>query len=147
MSKRNLYETNFNLLVQLKILSENGVLRSNSRSKMRGYKDLVFEQLPHIDNLSGNLCNGFSIAHYSEQDGLSFQNPEMVLLVYPQNKIVEAFSFHAAMSDICEAVYPEPGKCCQKAKEEQNSYLHTWLVNLTKQGHGVFWQDRQLEMA
>jgi hypothetical protein len=69
-----------------------GKLRDNGRSQSGGFMDLVFEKLPYLDGFNGQACTAFSIAHYFKQNGDLFQDPEMVVLVYPELQMAEAFA-------------------------------------------------------
>ena len=139
--RKTIYQTNFDRLVKLGIVRD-GQLRANSRSQSGGFMDLVFEKLPYLDGFNGQACTAFSIAHYFKQNGDLCQDPEMVILVYPELQMAEAFSFQQAIPPIYQEVYPEPGKFRPRLKKELNSFLRQWLTNCINQGHGKEWVQR-----
>ena len=118
-----------------------GELRANGRSQSGGFMDLVFEKLPHLNGASGQTSNAFSMAHYFEQNGDLCQDPEMVVLVYPELAMAEAYSFQQAIPPVYQEVYPEPGRYRPKLKTELNRFLRQWLQNLIDQSHGKNWID------
>lgn len=116
-----------------------GQPRGYSKSKVSGYMDLVVERVEMLDNFNGQDCKAISLAHYFEQNGDLCQDPEMVVLIYPESKIAEAFSFQQAIPPVYQEVYPEPGKFYLRLKNDLNSFLRQWLNNLIHQGHGKEW--------
>jgi len=126
--------------VKLGIVTD-GELRANGRSQSGGFMDLVFEKLPHLNGASGQTSNAFSMAHYFEQNGDLCQDPEMVVLVYPELAMAEAYSFQQAIPPVYQEVYPEPGRYRPKLKTELNRFLRQWLQNLIDQSHGKNWID------
>jgi uncharacterized protein YqiB (DUF1249 family) len=138
--RKNLYQTNFDRLVKLGIVKD-GQLRANGRSQSEGFMDLVFEKLPYLDGFNGQAYKAFSIAHYFKQNGDLCQDPEMVVVVYPDLAMAEAYSFQQAIPPLYQDVYPEPGKVRPKLKKELNSFLRQWLQNLLDQDHGDTWID------
>ena len=139
--RKTIYQTNFDRLVKLDIV-HNGQLRANSRSQSGGFMDLVFEKLPYLDGFNGQACTAFSIAHYFKQNGDLCQDPEMVVLVYPELQMAEAFSFQQAIPPTYQEVYPEPGKFRPRLKKELNGFLRQWLTNCIDQGRGKEWVQR-----
>lgn len=139
MSKKTIYETNFDRLVKLNICCTDGKIRPNGRSKAGGFMDLVLEHISTPDSMEHKKCNTLSIAHYFSQNGDLCSDPDMVLLVYPELKMVEAYSFQMAIPPIFQEVYPEPGKYVPRYKKELNSFLREWLTTLINQKHGVKW--------
>ncbi|WP_045861799.1 DUF6908 domain-containing protein [Teredinibacter purpureus] len=138
--RKTVYETNYDRLVKLGIVTE-GQIRPNGRSQSGGYMDLVLERLPHLDNVYSKGSLAVSIAHYFEQNGDLCSDPEMVLLLHPEIKSVEAFSFNQSLPPYYQEVFPEPGKVCLAYKKDQNNFLRTWLTNLINQRHGKTWAD------
>ena len=65
----------------------------------------------------------------------------MVVLVYPDLAMAEAYSFQQAIPPVYQEVYPEPGKVRPKLKQDLNSFLRQWLQNLIDQDHGETWID------
>lgn len=143
MSRKSIYETNFDRLVKLSFCDEDGNLRSIGRSKSDGYMDLVFEPLMVPESVTSENCKAFSIAHYFKQNGDLCQDPEMVLIIHPSIKAVEAFSFQMAIPPRYQEVYPEPGKFVPQYKRELNSFLRQWLNNLIDQKHGLQWEGEE----
>ena len=137
--KDSIYEANYKRLEALGIVTPDGTLRPDGRSKSDGYMDLVYERLEYMEDLLTPGSIAISLAHYFKQNGDLCQDPEMVVLVYPESRQAEAFSFQQAIPSIYQEVYPEPGKVAPKAKEALNGFLGTWLENLVHQGHRKSW--------
>ncbi len=138
--RKNIHQTIFDRLVKLGMVT-GGRLRADGRSQSGGFMDLVFEKLPYLDGSSGQASMAFSMACYFKQNGDLCQDPEMVVLVYPDIAMAEAHSFQQAIPPIYQEVYPEPGKYRPALKKELNSFLRQWLQNLLNQGHGETWID------
>ena len=138
--RKNVHQTIFDRLVKLGVVVD-GQLRANGRSQSSGFMDLVVEKLPYLDGASGQASMAFSMAHYFKQNGDLCQDPEMVVLVYPDLAMAEAHSFQQAIPPIYQEVYPEPGKYRPALKKELNSFLRQWLQNLIDQDHGETWID------
>lgn len=136
--KKTIFETNYDRLVKLNIV-QNDVLRASGRSRPGGFMDLVVEPVPMLDNVNGRPCEAVSLAHYFKQNGDLCQDPEMVVLVYPELRMAEAFSFQQAIPPIYQEVYPAPGKVFPRLKKDLNTFLRQWLINLIQQGHGRAW--------
>lgn len=136
--KKTIFETNYDRLVKLNIV-QNGALHASSRSQSGGYMDLVVEPVPLPDAVQGRSCHAVSLAHYFKQNGDLCQDPEMVVLVTPELRMAEAFSFQQAIPPIYQAVYPAPGKFYPRLKKDLNGFLRQWLMNLIQQGHGREW--------
>jgi hypothetical protein len=138
--RKTVYQCNYDRLIKLGIVKD-GQLRADGRSQSAGFMDLVFERLPYLDGFNGHACKAFSIAHYFTQNGDLCQDPEMVVVVYPDLAMAEAYSFQQAIPPLYQDVYPEPGKVRPKLKKELNSFLRQWLQNLLDQDHGDTWID------
>ncbi len=142
MTRKTIYETNFDRLVKLDMCSTEGKLRPYGCSEASGYMDLILEPVPTPESVGDKECQVFSLAHYFLQNGDLCQDPEMELLLYPELKAVEAFSFTMAIPPIYQVVYPEVGKYVPTYKKELNSFLRQWLNNLIDQQHGKVWIDK-----
>jgi uncharacterized protein YqiB (DUF1249 family) len=115
-----------------------GVLRSGVSYRLRaaGFMDLVVEVLPQCPETGAMVL---SLAHYFVQEGDLCQDPEMTVRVFlPREGCpggVEALTFQQAIPPIYHQVYPEPGMVAPRLKHDLNSFLSSWLRNLTDQGH------------
>ena len=65
----------------------------------------------------------------------------MVLLLHPEIRAVEAFSFWSTMPPVEKVVYLDHRRFIPKHKKELNDFLGLWLNNLIAQQHGKAWQD------
>lgn len=139
MPRKTIFETNFDRLVKLNICCIAGEIRPNGRSKAGSYMDLVLEHISTPDSIEDKKCSTFSIAHYFSQNGDLCADPDMVLMVYPELKMVEAYSFQMAIPPLYQEVYPAKNKYIPRYKKELNSFLRTWLTNLIDQNHGENW--------
>lgn len=137
---KTIYDSNYELLVQLNIFNPNQPTPDYRRSISSPYMDLVVERLQHMDDIHTQGSIALSLAHYFEQNGDFCCDPDMVILVYPNTKQVEALTFQQAIPPIYSEVYPEPGKVNPTLKKDLNQFLETWLTNLVHQDHGKEWE-------
>lgn len=138
--RKSIYETNFDRIEKLGFLKD-GKPVDYAKSLSSGYMDLVLEALPHWDNYQGKAGYALSMVHYFEQNGDLCQDPEMVILIHPEQRMVEALTWQSAMPPVYQEVYPSEGMVDLRAKKEQNAFLRTWLNNLIEQGHGKNWAE------
>jgi uncharacterized protein YqiB (DUF1249 family) len=137
--RKNIYETNYERLATLNIFQEEQEIPAYRKSTATGYMDLSVERLPHMDSATGQQGIALSLAHYFEQNGDLCCDPDMVILIHPQLKMVEALTFQQANPPIYHEVYPAPHKFYKSLKQQLNSFLRQWLINLNNQGHGKQW--------
>ncbi|MEZ8801206.1 hypothetical protein AB6D78_08440 [Vibrio splendidus] len=137
--RKTIFETNYGRLVKLGVITKDGVVSEQCRrSQVVGLMDWVVERLPHLDGTSGNDEGiAVSLAHYFEQNGDLCKDPEMVVLIYPSQRMVEAFTFEMSIPPIYQQVFPEPGKFYPHLRKELNTFLRQWLNNLITQQHSV----------
>ncbi|MCW8886701.1 MAG: hypothetical protein OQK12_15855 [Motiliproteus sp.] len=137
--RKTIFETNYDRLIKLGVISKDGVVSSQCRrSQVAGLMDWVVERLPSLDGASGNDEGiAVSLAHYFEQNGDLCKDPEMVVLIYPSQRMVEAFTFEMSIPPIYQQVFPEPGKLYPQLRKELNSFLRQWLNNLIEQHHSL----------
>lgn len=137
--RKTIYETNYNRLVKLGVISKDGAIPNQCRrSQVAGLMDWVVERLPHLDGASGNDEGiAVALAHYFEQNGDPCKGPEMVVLIYPSQRMAEAFTFEMSIPPIYQQVFPEPGKLYPRLRTELNEFLRQWLNNLIAQQHSV----------
>lgn len=141
-----IYETNFKKLVRLGVIKvEEGkplkVRRVGYKSVSAGFMPLCYDRLNHLDGFIGEGTIAFSLAHYFEQNGDLCCDPDMVIVLHPLMRMVEAISFQQAMPPVYQEVYSSDGKGVRpKLKKELNAFLGQWLTNLLNQGHGKDWQ-------
>lgn len=137
--RKTIYETNYDRLVKLGVISKDGVVSEQCRrSQVVGVMDWVVEHLPDLGGASGNDEGiAVSLAHYFEQNGDLCKDPEMVVLIYPSQRMVEAFTFEMSIPPIYQQVFPEPRKFIPQLRKELNSFLRQWLNNLIEQNHSV----------
>ena len=138
--RKTIYETNYSRLIKLGIIAKDGsMLMQQSKSRTAGFMDLVLERIEHMDGVSGNPGTAFSLAHYFLQNGDLCKDPEMVVIVYPVSKMVEALTFAQSLPPIYQEVFPEPRKFYPHLRKELNGFLRLWLNNLIDQAHGKQW--------
>ena len=137
--RKTIYETNYDRMVKLGVITKESVVPDQCRrSEVPGLMDWVVERLPDLDSASGN--NGgiaVSLAHYFEQNGDMCKDPEMVVLIYPSQRMVEAFIFEMSLPPIYQQVFPEPAKFHPQLRKELNTFLRQWLNNLIEQRHSL----------
>lgn len=137
--RKTIYEANYDRLVKLSVITKDGAVPELCRrSQVAGLMDWVVERLPHLDGISGNDKGiAVSLAHYFEQNGDLCKDPEMVVLIYPSLRMVEAFTFEMSIPPIYQPVFPEPGRFYPQLRKELNAFLRQWLNNLIAQQHSV----------
>lgn len=137
--RKTIYETNYDRLVKLGIISDDGAVSGQCHcSEMAGLMDWVMEHLPSLDGTSGNGEGiAMSLAYYFEQNGDLCKDPKMVVLIYPSQRMVETLTFEMSIPPIYQQVFPEPGKVIPQLRKELNSFLRQWLNKLIEQQHSV----------
>ncbi len=128
MGQLSLARANYDLLIELDILSEEGQLRECSKLQSSGFMDLVLEPLPFMNSITEDDAVFFSLAHYRLENGDMCQDPEMVLMAYPDKREVHAFSFQQAIPPIYHEVFDENGRERKMLRNQLNSFLHTWIT-------------------
>ena len=142
--RKSIYETNYDRLIKLGVITKDGAMpKPYRKSYTNGFMDLVLERVEHMDGVSGNSGVAFSMAHYFRQNGDLCKDPEMVVIVYPTLKMVEALTFEQSMPPIYQVVFPEPGKFYPQLRKELNGFFRLWLNNLIDQGHGNNWVENK----
>ncbi len=128
----NIYERNFNRLVKLNIINQEGTLQFKEAFKIqkKGFMDLNLDLL-ECDNKGSYVI---AIAHNYEQHGDIMCDPDMQIKIFPKEHMIEALTYQQDALSIYQEVYPEPGKVYPTVKKELNSFLETWLKNLIDQG-------------
>lgn len=134
-----IYEKNYELLVQLGVIGDGKLLHQSARSQVASMMDLVVEERGFLDGFNNQSCIGVSLAHYFESNGDLCSDPFMEMLVYPETKMVEAYSFEMSMPPVYHEVYPSPGFVLTEFKVSLNDFLSDWLKNLVAQNHGKEW--------
>ncbi len=138
--RKTIYETNYDRLIKLGVITKDGAMpKPYRKSYTNGFMDLVLERVEHMDGVSGNSGVAFSMAHYFRQNGDLCKDPEMVVIVYPISKMVEALTFEQSLPPIYQEVFPEPRKFYPHLRKELNGFFRLWLNNLIDQGHGKQW--------
>jgi len=137
--RKTIFETNFDRIVKLGIVTEGVTHPAYRKSTSGGYMDLIVERVPDLDERNAQKGIAISLAHYFTQNGDLCSDPEMVILVHPSLKMVEVLTFQQAIPALYQEVYPEPGFVHPKLKVSLNRFLRTWLSNLIDQDHGKNW--------
>lgn len=134
MGQLSLARANYALLVELNILSKEGQVRECSRLKSSAFMDLVLEPLPFMNSITDQSdAVFFSLAHYRLENGDLCQDPEMVLMAYPEKQEVHAFSFQQAIPSVYQEVFDENGRERKMLRNQLNSFLNTWIITGIKQ--------------
>jgi hypothetical protein len=127
-----IYETMFNKLVKIGLITPDGKLT---------FKDYVkIENKPYMDLSVDRLYNQdpktilISIAHNFIQNSDVMSDPEMVIKIHTELKMIESLSYTLSSLGVYQVVYPEPGKVYPKRKKDLNHFLNQWLSNLIDQG-------------
>ena len=120
----NIYQQSYRKLE--KILGNNWFKLNHVVLKNEPYMQLYFERLDG---------NRLAIAHYFEQNGDLVPDPDMEILVHPETKSVEAFSYQDGVN--YQRVYPNPRNrniVDFRTKKYLNEFLSLWLNNIITQG-------------
>lgn len=127
----NIYERNFNRLVKLGIINQEGELQFKDAAKIKNksFMDLNLDELRKDEH--GYVI---AMAHNFVQNGDIMADPDMEVRIIPEMHSVEALTYQHDSMGIFQKVYPEPGKVNQKLKPRLNSFLENWLKNLICQG-------------
>ena len=127
----NIYERNFNRLVKLNIINQEGALQFKEAFKIqnKGYMDLNLDLL-RCENKDSYVI---AMAHNYEQHGDTMCDPDMEIKIFPKNKMIEALTFQQDNFNIYQEVY-QGDKVNLQLKKELNSFLELWLKNLIEQG-------------
>lgn len=128
MGQSSLVSANYQLLVELNIISKDGALREYSRLTSSGFMDLVLEPLPFMSSITEKDAIFFSLAHYFIQNGDMCQDPELVLMAYPEKQEVHAYSFQQAIPPVFHEAFDENGRERKLLGNQLNSFLNTWLT-------------------
>lgn len=137
--RKTTVETNFEKMVKLGIISVDGAVADHKTSKSGGFMDLVVERVTQFDEAAGGQGIAISLAHYFKQNGDLCSDPDMVVVVFPELKAVMAHSFEQSLPPVCQVVYPEGGGFHPELKDQLNTFLRSWLINIEIQGHGINW--------
>ena len=139
--KVSMYEANFERVIKLGVFNVKGENVDYKKSSVSGYMDLVVERLPHYDDViqrSGGLA--YALTHWYEINGDLCKDPDMVIMIYPKEKIIEALTFELSIPPLYLTVYKADGSFKEKDKLECNESLSQWLINLLEKGYGKNWQ-------
>jgi len=131
MSK-SIYENNYDKMVNLGIITEEGQPTFKEYKKMQSenFMDL------NLDVLSiSNTETIVSMAHNFVQEGDVMADPDMEIRIIPDKHMIEALSFRQDNGGIYYRVYSDDGTLVNPAlKDDLNSFLGQWLQNLIDQG-------------
>lgn len=100
------------------------------KSQSSGFMDLNYDFI--------NEDNNFyliALSHYYKQNGDMMADPDMVLKVYPESKMVEPMTFQQDNLGIYQEVYLDDGRWFPKLHRHLTSFLTMWTKNMINQGH------------
>ena len=124
--------TNFTALKPF-LESVNAADGQHRRFLSSGYMPLSIERLEGCVDHEG--CPIYAIAHYGEQNGDLMADPDMEIAVDFEAQTVEPRTYQNDYMGIYQQVYrhSDDGKlfCLPKLRSELDSFLHTWLENIT----------------
>ena len=130
--RKTVYETNFELLIKLGILTPAGVptFKEAKTMKSGAFMDLNLDFL--ISTEKGIVI---AMAHNFVQNGDVMADPDMEIRILKGAQTVEALSYRQDSMGINQQVYTDETetKYYPKLKKELNSFLNTWLKNLIRQ--------------
>ena len=131
--RKTIYETNFELLVRLGILTKEGfpTFQESKKMKSGAFMDLNLDFLISTDK--GIVI---AMAHNFIQNGAVMADPDMEIRIVKGTQMVEALSYQQDSLGIYQQVYTDETETqyYPKLKKELNSFLNTWLKNLIRQG-------------
>ena len=149
MSRKPRQYENFDLMVELGILQENGKPAWHwAHSESEGFMNLVVERRKMLDHIMPEKnVFGVSLTHYFSQNGDQCKDPDMEVIVMPSSKRVFAQSFEQSIPPVYQVVFDNDGSGMYRPKllKQLDGFLNDWLRNLKQQGHGKNWTDMQKE--
>lgn len=127
--RKTVYETNFDMMVKLGIITPDGVPTFKEAKKMKSgaFMDLNIDFLISTDK--GIVI---SMAHNFVQNGDVMADPDMEIRIVKNAHMVEALSYRQDAMGINNHVYTDDAETHFDVllKKELNSFLNTWLRNL-----------------
>jgi len=131
--RKTIYETNFELMVKLGIITKEGfpTFQESKKMKSGAFMDLNLDYL--ISTEKGIVI---AMAHNFIQNGDVMADPDMEIRIVKGALMVEALSYQLDSMGIFQQVYADEAetKYYPRLKKELNSFLNTWLKNLICQG-------------
>jgi uncharacterized protein YqiB (DUF1249 family) len=135
--RKTVYETNFDMMVKLGIITPEGVPTFKEAKKMKSgtFMDLNIDFLISTDK--GIVI---SMAHNFVQNGDVMADPDMEIRIVRNAHMVEALSYRQDAMCINNHVYTDETETQfdVQLKKELNSFLNTWLKNLINQGFSAY---------
>lgn len=130
--RKTVYETNFDMMVKLGIITPDGQPTFKEAKKMKSgaFMDLNLDYL--ISTKKGIVI---ALAHNYVQNGDVMADPDMEIRIVKGAPMVEALSYRQDAVGINQQVYADEAetKYYPRLKKELNSFLNTWLKNLIRQ--------------
>jgi uncharacterized protein YqiB (DUF1249 family) len=129
--KKIIYETNFDRMVQLGIITPEGkpTFQAAKKIKNEPYMNL---NLDLISRSEDEII--IAMAHNYIQEGDVMADPDMEIKILPKMHMIEALTFQQDRLRIFQRVYLEGGRFYPNLKKDLNSFLGIWLKNLIDQG-------------
>ena len=137
MARRNVYQTNYERMVNLGLISKCGKAEEALTLTSSGYMDLVCEIIPDDMNVPESIMSDsytIGLAHYYNSNGDRIADPEVQIVVNPTAKTAIAICFEMPACGIYRPAFVGNGKYNQVLFNDHNSFLRTWLNNLKDQG-------------
>lgn len=135
--RKTIYETNFDMMVKLGIITPEGIPTFKEYKKMKSgaFMDLNLDFLISTDK--GIVIN---MAHNFVQNGDVMADPDMEIRIVRGAQMVEALSYRQDAMGINDHIYTDETETqfSPRLKKELNSFLNTWLKNLISQGFSHF---------
>lgn len=100
------------------------------KTQSEGFMDLSYDLLE-----INAFYIKFSLAHYYIENGDLIPDPDMIICLFPRQKMVEAMSYQDCY--IYKQVYLPGGLFNTIFKVELNEFLKIWLNNLLNQGFRI----------
>ena len=130
--RKTVYETNFDMMVKLGIITPEGVPTFKEAKKMKSgaFMDLNLDFL-----ISADKGIVISMAHNFVQNGDVMADPDMEIRIVKSAQMVEALSYRQDAMGINDSVYTDEAEMrfSPRLKKELNRFLNTWLKNLINQ--------------
>jgi hypothetical protein len=128
-------KSNFKRLKELGIYTNEKPL-DYRKSKSSPFMDLVVERVPHHDcDLASQEGIAYSLTHYFESNGDLCKDPDMVVILFPEQESAVASTFEQSIPPIYQKVYSDEGVPNAPLMQSLNNFLSLWLDNLLTQGH------------
>ena len=129
--RRTVYEMNYERLEKLGLYNLKSI-----EDHVRLEKGGMMPYCAELINLTESFTY-YSLCLYGVQNGDLMRDPDLVIRVNHALEFAEVTTFRNDYLGIYQEVYPEPGKFIPRLKKSLNSFLITFLKDLSRDGFKI----------